>query len=175
MSVEGMRLYLIIEDKKFKELDDEEITDNYNIDDDDNLFVLSYRWGFTSDLVIITKNGKKIQGIEVGDTGLAIKLRVQDQFGIPVSDLKLFQLKNNSYEVKDYLCGISLGAQAIGFPDDHVVFYDTKYATQRVYVAITMEELQTEQRRATLETAAAEVGLTVEEHQADQVRRKEEA
>ena len=48
MSVEGMRLYLISKDKSFKELDDDDIIENYKIKDADNLYVLSYRWGFNT-------------------------------------------------------------------------------------------------------------------------------
>ena len=109
MSVEGMRLYLISEDKGFSELDDDKITENYKIKDGDNLFVLSYRWSFNTRTVTMTKNGKKIQGVEDEDTYLAIKLRVQDQFGFPVCNIKLFQ-QRNKIEVREYWY-IALGAK----------------------------------------------------------------
>ena len=52
-------------------------------------------------------------------------------------------------------------------------FLKHKHPTERVrdYVAITVEELQTEQHRL---TSAAEAGVTVEDYHEDQTRREEE-
>ena len=202
MSVEGMRLYLISEEKSFKELDDNEITENYNIKDGENLYVLSYRWGFNSCVVTMTKNGKKIQGVEDEDTCLAIKLRMRDQFGFPVCNVKLFQ-QTNKIEVREYWY-IARGAKngVIGIADEQKPFskskkapHSSQYLKVPDLVAITVQEIQiegekieeerkareamwAEQRRANLEAAAAKAGLTVEEYEAKQAeehRRAEEA
>ena len=49
------------------------------------------------------KTGKQLEGVEHEDTILGIKLRMQDQHGIPVGDLKLFDAYSYSYnrEVTD--------------------------------------------------------------------------
>ena len=200
MSVEGMGLYLISEDKGFRELDDDKFTENYKIKDADNLSVLSYRWGFNTCTVTMTKNGKKIQGVEEEDTCLAIKLRVQDQLGFPVCNIKLFQQTRNSTEVRDYWHG-RVRKSVIGMPDEKRPFskrnvpQDAMYAKSSHLVAITVQELKietdrieeerkareamwAERRRANLEAAAEKQGLTAEEYEAQQAeerRRAEEA
>ena len=164
MSVEGMILYLISEEKGFKELDDNEKIENYKIKDGDNVFVLS-----NTRIVTMTKNGKKIQGVEEEDTCLAIKLRAQDQFGFPVCNIRLFEQGSNSTEIKNY----SHIIRHPGIPNEERPF--SKRRSESPYsqhprglnlVAITIQELQIEGERVAEERKARE---------AERARRAEEA
>ena len=187
MSVEGMRLYLISKDKSFNELDDDEITENYKINDGDNLYVVSYRWSFNACTVIMTKNGKKIQGVEDEDSCLTIKLRVQDQFNFPVRNIKLFHQTRNSTEVRDYWHPSGAQKNVIGMLDENRPFSKRRNLPQHGWhsmvshlVAITVEELQIETKRIEEQRKAREAMLA-ERHRAhleavaDLRRRIEEA
>ena len=172
ISVEGMRLYLISENKGFKELDDDKITESYKIKDGDNLYVLSYRWGFNTCTVTMTTNRKKIQGVEDEDTCLAIKLRVQDQFGFPVSNIKLFQ-QRNKIEVREYWY---IARGGIGIPDKQKPFsksknasYDSQHPKVPHLVAITVQELQLEGAKIEEENKARKAKL------AEQIKANAEA
>ena len=85
----SMRLYLVTEEGDFDELDDEKTVEDYKIKDDDNLFLLTSSWTFDKCDVTVVKTGRKIQGVDPEDTCLGIKVRVQEQLGIPVKDLKV--------------------------------------------------------------------------------------
>ena len=149
----------------------------------------------------MTKNSKDIQGVE--DTCLAIKLRIQDQFSFPVCNVKLFQ-QTNRLEVRNYWYKAH-GAEngIIGIQDEKIPFSKIGNTSHHNWksivgirelhlVAITMQELHiegerleeqnkakevmlAERRRTNLEAAAAKAGLTVEEYEAERVRRAEEA
>ena len=97
----GMRLYIITRDKNFDELDDDETVANCQIKDGDKLYLLTYRWTDNKPDVILTKTKSKLQGVEPDDTCLGIKLRAQDQLGIPVHDLKVFSVLSSRKEIKD--------------------------------------------------------------------------
>ena len=107
MSAEVMRLYLITDDendddgdRSFWELHDDETVEKYKIKDDDRLFLLSYTWNYESN-VTVTKTGRKLQGAEPEDTCLGIKLRAQDQLGVPVQHLKVFEMGSGKPLVED--------------------------------------------------------------------------
>ena len=70
----------------------------------------------------MTKNGKKIHGVEDEDACLAIKLRVQDQLGFPVCNIKLFKQKRNSTEVREYWYPTGAHKSVIGMPDEERPF-----------------------------------------------------
>ena len=115
------------------------------------MYVLSYRWGFNTCTVTMTKNGKKLQGVEDEDTCLAFKLRVQDQFGFPVCNIKLFQ-RTHKIEVREYWY-IARGAKngVIGLADEQKPFSKIKNTSHNSQlsevphlVAITVQELQIE-------------------------------
>ena len=159
-SPDSSRLYFVAEGQHFVELEDDDVVETYKIKDDDRLFLLSYRWTINSN-VFVTKFGRNVQGVEIGDTCLTIKLKAQDQLGIPVNTLKLFHGENSSTEVQHY-------------------YYDkdrdnnTKPVSQKkgsLLVMITEEELQAEDAKA--EVAAAQSGLTMEAYQEQMAQKLE--
>ena len=163
ISTEASRLYFVASGQISRELDDDETVEHYKIKDDDRLFLLSYRWT-TNRNVFLTKAGRNIQGVELDDTCLGIKLKAQDQFGIPVTTLKLFRGKKDNVDVEQYL-----GDKDI---DDTEKPFSQKIVS--LLVLITEEELQTEgvRKKAQLEAAAAEAGFTVEAYEQEQERQR---
>ena len=128
--------------------------------------------------------------MESEDTCLGIKLRAQDQLGVPVTNIKLFRLSYDSKLVGNYIHGKGLPDEIKPFLTKVYVSHDTMGIAP--LIAITDEEFQSErtrmeeerkeqqkkyeeQRRAQLQAAAAETGLTVEEYEAEQARKREEA
>ena len=136
VSIEGTFLYLIKEDRSFDELDDDETVENCKIKDGNNLYLLTYRWTDDEGDVIVLKTGTHTWGVEPGDTCLGIKLKVQDQKGIPASDLTLFKACGG-YQVKSYFEG---NRRKIGIADKSIPFY----VKDLHLVAITEEELHAE-------------------------------
>ena len=91
VSIEQLHLYTIA-GKNFDELDDDDQTvENYEIKDGDKLFLLIYKWYDTLDeyKVTVMKTGRELWGLEKDDTGLGVKVKTQDQLGMPVSKIKL--------------------------------------------------------------------------------------
>ena len=168
ISTEASRLYFITEGQNFRELDDDETVEK--IKDDDRLFLLSYRWT-SNRKVILTKFGRNIQGVEFGDTCLGIKLKAQEQLGIPVNTLRLFRGKKDHVKVEHYYRDKDI--------DDTVKPFSQNMVS--LLVMITIEEIHAEDARveaenkAQLEAAAAEVGLSVEVYQEEQERQQERA
>ena len=101
LSAEGMRLYLITEGRYFNELADDETVEHYKIKDGYNLYLLSYRWTYKCN-VRVTKVDAPLPGVEQEDTCLGIKVKVQDQLGIPANLLMLLCVENNNYRVGNY-------------------------------------------------------------------------
>ena len=99
VSAEVVRLYLIVDDQIFEELSEHRTVEYHEIKDGDNLYLLTYRWTYNEGDVTMEKTGKQLEGVERDDTILGIKLRMQDQFGIPVSDLKLFDVYSYNREL----------------------------------------------------------------------------
>ena len=97
LSAEGMRLYLTAEGRYYNELDDDETVEHYKIKDGDNLYLLSYRWTYKCN-AWVTKVDAPLPGVEQED----IKVKVQDQLGIPANLLMMFRVENNSYKVGIY-------------------------------------------------------------------------
>ena len=156
VSTKQLHLYVVSNGHNFDELDDDEQTvENYKIKDDDSLYLLTYKW--TPDkTVTVTKNGKKLQSVEADDTCLGIKVKVQDQLGMPVSTLKVFRAdhisKEHRHEVKRYF---HEGKRLQCLTDD------INKGTYHLAV-VTEEELQ------------AEVPKIEEEWKAEQERKREE-
>ena len=73
MNLEPMRLCVITEDQNFNEVDDDDATvENYKIKDGDKLFLLIYKWKSEECEIMVTKTGRKLQGVEKDDTILAV-------------------------------------------------------------------------------------------------------
>ena len=90
LKVEQLCLYSITKDNKFEELDeDDEIVDNCNIKDNDRLYLISYKWTQQNLRVRVKKTRRELWGLEKDDTCLGIKVKAQDQTGMPVSTVKL--------------------------------------------------------------------------------------
>ena len=95
MIPKSMKLYFEV-DGKFDELDDHKTVENYKIKDGDNLFLLTYTWTLNEGDVKVMKTGRKVHGAELEDTCLGIKLRAQDQVGLPVKDIRLFYMQQGT-------------------------------------------------------------------------------
>ena len=142
MDVDWMRLYLVV-DGKFDELDDSETVENCKIKDDDRLYLLIHRWTEECKVELL-KTGRMLCGVEETDTCLGIKVKLQDQLGIPVHTLKLFQrewvrgswfLESIKATVKDY------------YPRKEIEDKEKRANTTITLVAITQEELKAEGTR----------------------------
>ena len=169
VSLEETYLYLITEDRLFNELDDDETVENCKIKDGDNLYLLTYRWTQDEDDVLVLKTGSHIWGVEPGDTCLGIKLKVQDQTGIPPNDITLFNACGGYFEGN---------RRKTGLADKSRPFY----VKDARLVAITEEEFQAEAKRIEeewkrnrLEMLAASAGQSVKEYLAEQERQRKEA
>lgn len=103
---------MVTNGSNFNELDDDGTVEDCKLKHGDKLYLLSYRWLSNQGVVTVRKTGMNLQGVEVGDTCLAIKLRVQDQMGLQVSTLNVFCMIDESCEVEDY------------FDDDELTFSD---------------------------------------------------
>ena len=92
-----MRLYLVEGENEFRELADNLTINDHKIQDNASLYLLSYRWTNSTrakDVPISTLNsGSKLHGVEYHDTVLSVRVRAQDQLGIPVKDVKVVSMK----------------------------------------------------------------------------------
>ena len=133
VKVEQLRLYLMSEDgQSFDELDENETVDDYKIKDGDKLYLLSYMW--TQKLkVTVKKTGRQLWGLEKDDTCLGIKVKAQDQTGMPVDTIKLARWVEKEGYYKDKY------KQLTEISDEEVPF---NYK-QPLYV-VTEEELKAE-------------------------------
>ena len=96
-SVDDMRLYSVSSDGKYIELDDDRTVKDC-IRDGAKLYLLSYRWVKT-DVKVTTKSGGRLHGVEREDTCLAVKVRAQDQIGVPVKEIKVYHNGYAPYDV----------------------------------------------------------------------------
>ena len=103
VKVEQLRLYLMSEDgETFDELDEnDETVGGCKIGDDDRLYLLSYMWT-QKFKVTVKKTGRQLWGLETDDTCLGVKVKVQDQTGIPVSTIRLVRLVEGEWEEVEY-------------------------------------------------------------------------
>ena len=100
--VDGMRLYDVKKDLTLEELFDDDIVDNRKIKEEDKLFLLAYRWSHKC-IVTVTKTGRRLGGAELSDTCRGIKVKVQDQTGLPAGNLHVFKsINNHTCTVRDY-------------------------------------------------------------------------
>ena len=76
INTEHLRIYLVTNGSNFNELDDNGTVKDCKLKDGDKLYLLSYRWLSNQGVITVRKTGMNLQGVEVGDTCLAIKLRV---------------------------------------------------------------------------------------------------
>ena len=92
ISTKQLHLFLVSDGQSFHELDDdEEIVKNCNIKDDDEIYLLIYRW--TSDRTVkVMETGRKLEGVEALDTCMGIKVKAQHQMGIPFNTIKVARL-----------------------------------------------------------------------------------
>ena len=111
ISTEQLHLYTVTGGQNFDELDDDDETvEGYKIKDGDKLFLLICRWSSGESKIdrsiTVMKTKRNVQGVEEGDTCLGIKVKIQDQIGLPVRGLKVFHadhLKESCrLEVKSY-------------------------------------------------------------------------
>ena len=110
VTTEQMHLYLVSDGQDFNELhDDDETVERCKIQDGDKLYLLIYRWTKKMN-VTLKMAGMKLWGLEKDDTALGIKLKAQDQTGMPVSSMKLVGLFQ--YEWR----------RNIGNPGDHYTY-----------------------------------------------------
>ena len=156
INAEGLRIYLVTNGSNFNELDDDGTVEDCKLKDGDKLYLLSYRWLSNQGVVTVRKTGMNLQGVEVGDTCLAIKLRVQDQMGLQVGTLSVFHMIDESCEAEDY------------FDEDEPTFSDNEkpfstYSDEKLIV-FTHAELHAQDNRREEETIA-------EERKAEQARR----
>ena len=63
--------------------------EQHGIPDDSKLYLLFYSWSNKCNVTVM-KTGGKLHGIEEQDTCLGIKLKVQDQVGLPVGTFQVF-------------------------------------------------------------------------------------
>ena len=203
MSIDGMRLYLITGDRNFNELDDDKTVEKHGITDDSKLYLLSYSWSNKCDITVM-KTGRKLHGIEEQDTCLGIKVRVQDQTGLPVASFQVFlgilvQYSGVSYDIRKYnLKGgwiqdtnkplmIHQMAPLVVITEEEIQAECARkeeerkaQEEERKVEAAKIAEWRAEQalrkkrQREELEAAAASVGLTVEEYLAEQARKEKE-
>ena len=100
--VEQMRLFLVTDGQNFDELDDDKTVDACKIKEDDTLYLLIYKW--TQKLkVMVKKTGRDVRGCERDDTCFVIKVKAQDQTGMPVSSIKLARLVEYKWIERTYV------------------------------------------------------------------------
>ena len=142
MDVDGMRFYLVV-DGKFDELDDSETVQNCKMKDDDRLYWLIYRWTEECKVEVL-KTGRRLCGVEETDTCLGIKVKLQDQLGIPVHTLKLFQRER----VRGSWFGETIKATVKDYYPKNEIADDEKPANKTgTLIVITQEELKAEGAR----------------------------
>ena len=90
--VEQLYLYTVTDGRNFNELDDDDETvENYEIKDGDMLYLMSYMWTYKSKVTVM-ETGAELWGLEKDDTCLGVKVKAQEQLGMPVSTIKLVRL-----------------------------------------------------------------------------------
>ena len=98
MNLQGTQLYFVRQNQKYDVLTDGKTLENYDINDGDNLYLLSYKWSKKCN-VIVTKTKRKLHGVEREDICLGIKVKMQHQLGIPASTIKSLNCSKSSIRV----------------------------------------------------------------------------
>ena len=91
-SVDDMRLFVVRKNNQvlnYDELCDEMTVTDHKLKDNDQLYLLSYKWTNQTSVIVTTKAGTKLLGVEPDDTFRSIKVRTQDQLGVPFSQVVL--------------------------------------------------------------------------------------
>ena len=152
MSIDGMRLYLVA-GGKFRELDDDDTIQDCKIKDNGKLYLLIYRWTKECSVEAL-KTGRKLWGVEEADTCLGIKVKFQDQLGIPVATLKLFYEQEQSFGP----WFVSRRGKKKDYHTEQQIDDEKKPASHtRKIVGITKEELQAEEARRQEEERQAQL------------------
>ena len=98
VSTKQMHLYIVSDGQSFDELDDDDETvERCKIQDGDKLYLLTYRWVRNECNVTVKKTGRKIQGVDLGDICLGMKVKAQDQLGAPVNTMKMARFRENQW------------------------------------------------------------------------------
>ena len=98
-NIADLRLYRVTAEEDYIELDDDDVTiEDYKLRDGEKLYLLSYNWIPEKDVLDVTsaKSGKNLEGVEIKDTLLGIKVRAQDQLGLPAEDIIVASKRNLS-------------------------------------------------------------------------------
>ena len=100
VSTKQMHLYIVSDGKNFEEIDDDDETvEHFKIQDGDKLYLLTYRWVRNEYDVTVKKTGLKLSGLEKDDSCLAVKVKAQDQMGMPVNTMKVARFPENQWTI----------------------------------------------------------------------------
>ena len=183
-------MYLITEDGNFNELDDDKTVEKHGITDDNKFYLLSYRWSNKCDITMM-KTGRKLHSVEEQDTCLGIKVKVQDQVGLPVGTLQVFigiaSYNRDSLDIRNYnpeggwiqdtdkpLMVNEKKSLVVIIEKELQAECARREEERKVQAAKRAEQYRVEQalrerrRREKIEAAVASVGLTVEDYLAEQ-------
>ena len=156
VKVEQLHLYVVIEGQNFAELDDDDKTvENFKIKENYHLSLLTYRLTYKHS-VMVMKTGIALWGVDPDDTCLGIKVKVQDQMGLPVNTLNVFRERYNNNEMRHDFCE---GYPLKGFSDEEKPFIS--YSDH--LIVITDDGLQTEAPRIAEEWRGEQERKTQEE------------
>ena len=138
VSTKQMHLFIITDGQNFDELDDDDETvERCKIQDGDKLYLLTYRWMYKEYDVTVMKTGMKLSGVEKEDTCLGIKVKAQDQTGMPVSTIKLAGLATDQLRERLHL---SPNAFVRGFKHLIEISNKEKRVSKKVPLSIVTEE-----------------------------------
>ena len=160
VKVEQLRLYSVSKDNNFDELDeDDETVDNCNIKNNDRLYLMSYKWAQHNLKVTVKKTGRELWAVEQDDTCFLIKVKAQDQTGMPVSTIRIARLAEGEWQQRaslsyDSRTRVQKYKQLIEVSDEKI---PVKYK-EPLYV-VTEEELKAEPARLEQEKEAWLEGL----------------
>ena len=92
-SVDDMRLYVVkvtTHGAENEELADEMTVKDHKLTDNDRFYLLSYQWVNPATVTVTApaQGGAGVRGVEPDDTVLSVKVRIQDQLGIPVRQVR---------------------------------------------------------------------------------------
>ena len=177
--VEQLRLYLVSDGQKFDELDGNKTVEDSKIKEDDILYLLSYVW--TQKLQVkVKKTGRNLRGCEGDDKCLGIKVKAQDQVGMPVSTTRLVRSVDNQWGENPIGRPTYPG---YGRPNDYVRKYqqlieisdeENPFKYKEPLSLVTEEELEADRVRVEEEEKAWREEVRKEHFRADKRNRLEE-
>ena len=91
-SVDDMQLYIVkgaAQGAEYEELADELMVKDHSLTDNDRLYLLSYQWVNPATITVTTQGRTVVRSVEPNDMVLSVKVRTQDQLGLPVSQVRL--------------------------------------------------------------------------------------